>query len=170
MSSVIKVDQIQTAAGGTPTVGGLGVSLPSTDLPAGTVLQVKHVVNSTQVVVSSGNTYVDLGLSISITPKSASSTFLLLAKVSSHLDVTTAGWGSAWFRDGVQQRHTDLEVYVSDNVASLRAVGSFQYLDSPATTSEITYEFKPRTFSSDTIKFNEAGRGESNLTVIEIAG
>ena len=42
MTSIIKVDQIQTAAGATPTAGGLGINT------TGTVLKVSHFTNNTR--------------------------------------------------------------------------------------------------------------------------
>ena len=39
MTSIIKVDQIQTAAGTTPTVADLGVNVTTTSMPAGSLIQ-----------------------------------------------------------------------------------------------------------------------------------
>jgi hypothetical protein len=39
MTSILKVDQIQTVAGGAPTVADLGVTIPAAALPAGTIVQ-----------------------------------------------------------------------------------------------------------------------------------
>ena len=71
MASIIKVDQIQTAAGGTPTAADLGIT------GTGKVLQVVQTVKTNTETSSSGS-YVDSGLSVTITPSSTSSKILLL--------------------------------------------------------------------------------------------
>jgi hypothetical protein len=51
MTSIIKVDQIQTAAGATPTAGDLGINT------TGTVLKVSHFTNNTNTSLSAVNPY-----------------------------------------------------------------------------------------------------------------
>ena len=53
MTSILKVDQIQTAAGGSPTTDSLGISVTNTDLPAGNVLQ-RIRVHPLRVVAGTG--------------------------------------------------------------------------------------------------------------------
>lgn len=57
MSSILKVDTIQTAAGGTPTAAGLGINITGSDLPAGSVVGVQHYTNNTRTAVSSLASY-----------------------------------------------------------------------------------------------------------------
>lgn len=88
MASIIKVDQIQTAAGGTPTAADLGIT--------GSVIQVVRGTYGTEVE-SSSSSYADTGLSVDITVKDASSTIygfitapMQLTKPASNQDVGTS--------------------------------------------------------------------------------
>ena len=66
MTSIIKVDQIQTAAGATPTASDLGINSTSTSMPTGAVLQVKQT-NIADGAVSFNGDVSDI-ISLSITP------------------------------------------------------------------------------------------------------
>ena len=75
MSSVLKVDTIQTASGATPTITDLGIANA-----AGAVLQVVHGTLPTTVssTGASGSDYlVNIGLSATITPKANNSKILI---------------------------------------------------------------------------------------------
>jgi hypothetical protein len=68
MTSIIKVDQIQTAAGATPTAADLGINV------AGTVLQVKTAsINSVATYSNSASSSEIAGLGITFTPKFSNS-------------------------------------------------------------------------------------------------
>ena len=70
MSSILKVDQIQLANGNTPTAGDLGLNT------TGNVLQVKQAFKTPDTGASSS--FADIsGMSVTITPSSASSKFLI---------------------------------------------------------------------------------------------
>jgi|SaaInlV_125m_DNA_1040241.scaffolds.fasta_scaffold54706_2 hypothetical protein len=72
MTSIIKVDQIQTAAGGVPTAGDLGLNT------TGTVLQVVQTYNEdSSHIVASSTGLVASGIQASITPKQAGSLILV---------------------------------------------------------------------------------------------
>ena len=68
MTSIIKVDTIQTAAGGTPTASSLGIT--------GTIGQVINATTTTQVQ-STSSTFVDSTIVASITPSSTSSKIII---------------------------------------------------------------------------------------------
>ena len=69
MTSVLKVDQIQTTAGDAPTTKDLGFA-------AGSIIQTVYNSHNTGVTLSSGGA-VETGLAASITPKFASSKILV---------------------------------------------------------------------------------------------
>ena len=76
MTSILKVDTIQTAAGGTPTAADLGLNV------SGSILQVVSVTKADTFSVS-GATFTDItDLSASITPTSTNSKILIVASVS----------------------------------------------------------------------------------------
>ena len=181
------------SAGGLPdgsvTADDLATSLDLTGktvtLPSGTggkILQVKQAVLSTTFEISTpaNETYSELtGLSVTITPASASSKFLALINVAIdsnnnyatglHLyrDTTQATPAGAQSVDGM----TSFVTY--QQPADTRDMGTqqnAQYLDSPNTTSQITYKVygaKP-TASTSSLSVNTLG-GCSTLTVLEIA-
>ena len=166
MASIIKVDQIQTAAGGTPTLGDLGIATTGT----GKVLQ---VVQDTDVGGNATNSssYQSCGLSATITPSSTSSKILILSN--SVVDAQSAReFAATIFRGG-----TDLAASVgngnegfigADNTG--RSPSSIMFLDSPSTTSATTYEIKFRSKNSTTVEFPPYGSITATLILMEIAG
>ena len=189
MSSIIKVDQIQNTAGGTPTAADLGLDV------TGSILQVKSsYLNFTQTTSTS---WADVtNLSVNITPKSASSTFLIhvtfgalnswgagrertasmrILRNGGELPIKPATDGS---RRGVMARTGSGE---SDGNHPRPA--SFSVVDSPATTSQITYKVQVQGEfgASSTVYINRSvnytdtsdtygDRTISTITVYEIAG
>lgn len=134
----------------------------------GKVLQVVNALYGTQVATSS-TTAVDTGLSASITPTSASSRILVIVNQT----VTPADSGSSSFI--VVQLLRNSTIIWQD----LRANGIGQYvhttpscsvLDSPATTSSVTYKTQ---FASGTagvtMQAQHASLRTSTITLMEIA-
>ena len=71
MTSILKVDQIQLANGNTPTASDLGLNT------TGSVLQVKQAFK-TDTSTGASSSFADIGgMSVTITPSSASSKFLI---------------------------------------------------------------------------------------------
>lgn len=137
-------------------------------LPAGTVLQVVSTEYSTSMSTSSTTT-VDTGLSLSITPSSATSKILVLVSQS----ITPPTAGSATY--GIVEVLRNSTIIVQDN----RANNYVQYnhntwacckLDSPATTSTITYKTRIATGSAGySIEAQHASLRPSQITLMEIA-
>ena len=100
MTSIIKVDQIQNAAGGVPTAADLGLNV------SGTVLQIQHAFYNVPAggayISTTSTTYLALSpLSVTITPKFATSNLLL--ECFYHFDdesSTSNGLLTAFYRDG----------------------------------------------------------------------
>ena len=82
MTSIIKVDQIQNAAGGVPTAADLGLNV------SGTVLQV--VTETSNATASGINAFVDGVVTASITPKQANSKILCILTMNNNY-INTAG-------------------------------------------------------------------------------
>ena len=171
MSSIIKVDTIQTAAGGTPTAADLGLNT------TGSVLQ---VVNSTiggsgTEVNTTSNSFSSTGHSASITPSSASSKILILTNGTIYN--STAGFcvltmyrsigGGANIEVTTGQAYGYSFTYggSSDHASP----SSCAHLDSPATTSECVYTVYFRNHGGGTSYYNLNG-SRSNITLLEIAG
>ena len=192
MSSEIKVNKITSSSGSTLEFGGAGdtVSVGSgatvSGFGGGKLLQVVQTYK-TDTASTTSTSFTDVsGFSANITPASTSNKILVL--------VTISGMGenavsSMFFRldrngsvvgvgDAVGNRKqiSGASVYISNNTA----MGStaFNYLDSPSTTSLLTYKIQfsanagtvyvNRTFTdSDAATFP---RGTSSITLMEIAG
>jgi len=154
------------------------------------IAQAVSTSSTTSVAMSNAApTWVDLsGLSVSITPSSASSKILVTASV-------CAGQGPSnpyaiWFRllrDGtpvgvgnstnnrseVSFALVPIGTYMDDDMGS----GGFTYLDSPSTTSAITYKIQGTSRSTGNWSYNMSddqqnnpgfGQGISTITALEI--
>lgn len=162
-------------------------AITSAALPAGTVLQ---VVSTERTDATSWNGMADI-FSLNITPRSASSKMLI--QFSCVCSSPNRYNGFKLFRDSTQIALGDSagnrariwtaaeanndetnQVYLTRSVAA-------SYLDSPATTSQITYKVQGGNFYESTLTFylNRAGtdtdhsyltRGSTSLIITEIAG
>lgn len=134
MTSIIKVDQIQTAAGGVPTAAALGLNV------SGTVLQVVSSEYSNSNTNTTSGTYVSTGLSCSITPTSTSSKILTTVMAVGVYKSTDNGAVAFRLSDGTNAYEFEtLAAYNnSTNVNSVGTVG-YQRLWSPSSTSPQTY-------------------------------
>ena len=195
--SQLSVDSVIPQSGTTVTLGASGdtINIPSgvtmtnsgTASGFGKVLQVVQTYK-TDTSSTTSTSFTDVsGLSANITPASTSNKILVL--------VTIAGAGQAsvsqaWFRlnrngsvvgvgdaAGNRKQISGSSIYNTDNNVSEGST-AFNYLDSPSTTSLLTYKIQ---FSADggTIYVNRSfadadlivrGRGTSSITLMEIAG
>ena len=113
-------------------------------MPAGSVLQVVQSELTTTFTNSTG-TWQDTGLSLSITPSSASNKILIHWAIPNGNTVSTASNGFNLVRNGTDIAQGTGGTYnlTSSNDSggsSHIGVNSLVYLDSPATTSAITYK------------------------------
>ena len=122
-----------------------------TVLPAGAVLQVIQTTTDSQLTIT-GTTYTDVtGLSVSITPSSASNKILILATVNHGVDGIRAT-ALKLLRDSTDinigtgsmgSRTPASTVGIGENFDANRGeVSSINFLDSPNTTSAITYKIQ----------------------------
>jgi hypothetical protein len=167
---------------GTMTVGNGDITglvagaLPSNVIGAGAVLQVVQGMATTEVSTSSSS-FVDTGLSATITPSSASSK-ILIALVHTENE-KTAGSGSnrigmSLLRNGSSilgsTSFTSGNLYTASGLL-LRGNISFNYLDSPASTSALTYKTQFRSndgTSQVTVQVNGVA-SPSTMILMEIA-
>jgi hypothetical protein len=186
MTSIIKVDQIQTAAGATPTAADLGINT------TGTVLQVVNAVKTdTQGFGPALNIWYDItGLSATITPKFSTSKILV------HVSISFSGEGNSYIAFRMFRGSTEIlyntEAGTGINCAGGRTInssGNMMYsvhkeiitgFDTPNTTSAITYKpqispMRTNTKSAFVNRSYTAGddnqfRTVSSITLTEIAG
>lgn len=155
------------------------IRLQSSSLPSGSVLQVKQTVLSTPYAMT--DSYADItGFSVSITPLSTSSKILVQVDLQGRV-TGTEGWGLRLYRDTTLIHDPTPDtggppyfLYLSVAGSTLHGSGAFSYLDSPSTTSAITYKIQGRKRTSGgTVDIPSSGtnnNGSSSITVMEIAG
>ena len=160
-----------------------GTILTTTSPKAGNVIQVVSVA-TTSVASTQGETYVDSGLSATITPTSATSKILVLVTQSVYVYRTgsnnQARAGVRLMRnstailtpstDGTGPISPYLEVGNSNGIY-FNYMYPITYLDSPATTSATTYKTQGRIVTAtnnNTIVFQDSS-GASTITLMEIA-
>ena len=171
---------------GTPSTLVLtnATGLPKAALPAGSVLQVVST-TKTDTFSTTSSSYVDVtGLSVSITPTSATSKILIIGLVNFGASTDTGFFrlvrdstaicvgnaAGSRVQATAQQRN-------SPDAADADAA-SLNFLDSPNTTSSVTYKIQASCANSNTVRFNSSaddadqtnrGRTASTITVMEIA-
>ena len=166
MTSIIKVDTLQKANGGTPTAADLGINT------TGNVLQVVSVASTATTTTQSGS-FVSTGCTASITPKFNNSKILII--INGGMEGFAGGGAtevSSWkiFRGSTQVETSDSgkRIYLESNkYVPLTTV----FLDSPATTSSTTYTLHMKRFAgSGTVSWNRDGIQTTTITLMEIAG
>ena len=141
-------------------------TLDSDKLPSGTVLQVKQGETSTEVLHTTS--WADTGLSVSITPTSTSSKILVM--VNQHCYKNGTSGGALRIMRGSTVIHSDSAIYQSyGDEAANRHFHNMQYLDSPSSTSALTYKTQAQEHSGD-FRTQQASLFESRIIVMEIAG
>jgi hypothetical protein len=158
-------------------------TIPRGTLPVGSVLQVVSVPLLTASTASvTTPTYVDFGLSATITPSSSSSKILVFGNVEIGWSTAAGGWiqivrGSTAVGTGTGGSYANFQSGVQ--VAGGTAANNFwslpfSYLDSPATTSATTYKIQASLDANGTLAINRrqadtAFGGSSVITLMEIS-
>jgi len=156
--------------------GTILTSATTTGFPAGSVLQVVQGIKTTGSSTTS-TSFVDTGLSASITPSSASSKVLVIVAQSySHYQNTNTARD---FYINLLRGSTQIYLKYSASAGGTSSSGYFYacldgsivYLDSPATTSSTTYKTQYRTSSgaNDTNIFISSDNSSSSIVLMEIA-
>ena len=138
----------------------------------------------TDTFTTTATTFTDItGLSVSITPTSASNKILVIASVTASNDAATIQGGTRITRNGTA-------VFVGDTAgnrisgqmidvtnADSTVTQGVSFLDSPATTSALTYAVQARNSAAGTFYVNRSEndtndvnhyRGASSITVMEV--
>ena len=139
---------------------GNGVNIP------GHVVQIVEAEYSTQTDVASGD-YADLGLSVTITPKSSSSKIYVITNVQDYVNGQGL-LGVRVMRGSTEVVQASRALGYQDNAAGMVALTK---LDAPSTTSATTYKIQVNHLaisSGTTVRINQ-GNGGSRITVMEIA-
>lgn len=146
------------------------ITLNKLALPTGSIVQVTDttVISSEQTLTTS--TYTDLtSATVTITPSSTSNKVLLLANINAKYHDATAGYGLKFFRGSTNifTTSTDYAV-IRKGTATMRDNQTFIYLDSPSSTSSITYKIQVATHTSSDVRFQNSA--QSTFYAMEIKG
>ena len=146
--------------------------IPKATLPTGSVLQVVSQNYGTQFGTAS-STFTDTGITVSITPTSASSKILVLVTLSGmYKDTTNTGVMARLLRGAtVIQKFTGNAGFTNTTTSNNIGGVSFNYLDSPATTSSTTYKIQGASGNNTGTAYINVDGGSndsSSITLLEI--
>jgi hypothetical protein len=152
---------------GTVTAGTLG---PGVVFPAGHVLQVKQGTHSTATSTTS-TSFVDTGLSASITPSSTSNKIAVI--VFQPMFISQANSTTAWYfiqllRDStfLTKQHNQFD---GASTGQYTLPSHISFLDSPGTTSSVTYKTQCMTYNGSNTIYLSWDTGVSSIILMEIA-
>jgi len=150
-----------------------GAAIAGTKLvmPTGSVLQVVQGSTGT-AVESTSSSYADTGLSASITPSSTSSKILVTVHQNGGLKESTQSGVSVQLYRGssVLTKLSHAAGYNAQNQVAYQGAISTEYLDSPSTTSAVTYKTQFGNNQSVSSAHVQVGGCTSFITLMEIAG
>lgn len=171
MASILNVDQIRNAAG----TASATIQSDGTFYPTGGIVQVVQNEMTTRFQISTAGEKTITGATVSITPKSTNSKILITTALSS------IAYNPATIRFNLYRGSTivnKLGHYADGNNWKPFSV-NFNYLDSPSTTSQITYQIKGEiatagngvyiNYANSTL-FGTDNDARSTITAMEIAG
>lgn len=142
--------------------------VPHEKMPAGSIIQVKQSLNNTLHSINNSSFAAVSGLTVDISPRFASSKILITLNLlvetrsSSIVAVELTRGGSSLFTNEGGYRGS----------ASNGGYITITYLDSPATTSAVTYGVQTRSSNGAYAINNYIGSGPANsfITVMEVLG
>lgn len=174
----ISLATIAVAAGATQINSGnitdTRVSTTS-NLVTGKILQVVNSIQAAGIIYTTSTTYVDTGLSASITPTSASSKILVIVNQNGIYKDTSDADNSLQLK--LLRGSTDIAFFGGNagwtDTVQTNAVGGvgLSYLDSPNTVSPLTYKTQfAQGFSAITANIFINFSAQSSITLMEVAG
>jgi hypothetical protein len=135
------------------------------------VLQVVNATYGTQISTAS-STYIDTGLTATITPSSTDSKILILVSHNGIGKMTSnTGANQRIVKDGSPLTSFQIASSWSGSSSHLITSSGIVYLDSPASTSAITYKTQFSSYSNTGTIYMNGNTGDlSSITLMEIAG
>lgn len=142
-------------------------AVTSAGLPSGTVLQVKYQAfdGITSESGTTSSTFLATGASLSITPSSTSSDILIMISGGAQNDTANGGVSVAIYKDGSGLYQDDLNTVLQYGDSNQVNGFSLNYLDSPSTTSSVTYQIYWAKYNNGNAFVNDP-----SITLMEIAG
>ena len=166
MASELRVDKI-VPVDGIPTGGGGGI------------VQVKQTVDSTSTTQISGSSYQDAGgLSVSITPKFNTSKILIMAttNIQAFVSAQEVSGGLRLLRDSSEIIEYPYAFVMEAGTSGSSRIfyntnHSATFLDSPSTTSAVTYKVQLKTYGTSNgmkLVYNQ-NSSKSTILVMEVS-
>ena len=163
MTSIIRVDSIQTAAGGAATASGLGINLGNT----GKIGQVTSTSFDMFTQITS-TSLVELNSSfrLTLTPSATSSKFLFQFQFTHFSLAANNGFFAHVYKSVGGGAYSDasgkLSSYTGYENSSNYSFSSMSYLDSPSTTSAVIYTPYVNVSTSE-VRFGDNAKGFATL-------
>jgi hypothetical protein len=181
--STLKVNNVEDLGADPVVTNGV---IEKAALPSGSILQVVST-TKTDTFTTSNTAYTDVtGLSVSITPSSATSKILVSASMVGCQTVGSNGFLARLLRDSTAIAIGDTagsrdraSITTMANDGNWPEVANVTHLDSPSSTSALTYKIQVRATGANPIFVNRGqgdsdtgtiGRFVSSITLIEVAG
>ena len=149
-------------------IGTVTNQFADANLPAGSVLQVVQT-QTTTPADSTSATFADTTLTANITPSATSNKILVIVD---HTNVQATGStqaGIKLFRGSTEIRESRYLANTNDSARNHISVQILE-LDSPSSSSQITYKTQYNNEQATGTASLQAGNQESTITLMEIAG
>ena len=166
---------VGTLDSATITSATISNQLTDANMSAGSILQVVQTTNATDVALTNDTSTFSNVITLNITPSATSSKIFMLAEVAG--DVQNGNYRALYWsilRDSTQIKTFQYHMYNSNQQTHNIDVKTLQVLDSPSTTSQITYTIRGRHTSGSSTSGTYNGYlnryNKSTLTLLEIAG
>ena len=170
MSSILKVDTIQTTAGAAPTTKDLGFA-------AGAVVQMQVARYSGNSGVINNSSYASLSRSVTITPKYANSIILVRYSASAYVQSGVQVYAT-FYRNGTNlynqsgystnATHQGLtQLHSATGTAFFPC--TLEYADTPNSTSQLTYTLYGKRIAAGSVYFPPGSVDAATFTAMEIA-
>ena len=129
---------------------------------------------TTTKVTNSTNTLADTGLTVNITPASSSNKVLIMgtqANCFKSVDSAATSMHLRLFRDSTEILEIANRILLTDTTLEQAQNASFHCLDSPSSTSEITYKTQFRNHADlASVSVQNEATGKSTIIAMEISG
>jgi hypothetical protein len=135
------------------------------------ILQVVSATYSTEVGTSS-STFSDTGLTASITPSSSSNKILVFVShgtISKSSPAALNNMGIKLFRGSTEISYWGNALLYTNTATTLSVSASFAYLDSPASTSSVSYKTQFSSLNATTAVFVQNNNSMSSIVLLEVA-
>ena len=147
--------------------GGTGANPSWTNAPVGGLVQVKFTSTATLQTLGSASFNDLTGMTLNITPTSASNKIFISAIVSGTIPTGNRGWRGRIIRAGSSIFAESGEKAVYDSASTVGTKTTYQFLDSPNSTSSTNYQIQVQ--QDGTGDINYQGNGISSLTLMEVS-